>query len=306
MSIEIRSKRVSRWLALGALTLAFAGSALGQQASQDKVKESIQQKIVAPSDNQDAVLVALVEPAPAPATTVAPVPSAPPPASSYSWTGFYVGGNVGFGMGNGDTSFSPLPTAAQFVNLAPQTLHPNPNGVQAGAQFGFNWQVHRFVLGAETDLSYADIDGTVRFTPIIQNNGTPFPGAGFVQARQDITWFGTARGRLGFAPISRLLLYGTGGLAYGHVIYLAETNFRPVGTTDYLSSFNKNKTGFAAGAGVEVIAGRRWSVKAEYLHLDMGSEATVVNANPLLPPFQVGYHFDTTAQIVRGGINFRF
>ena len=298
MSIEIRYKCVSLWLALGMLTLVVAVSAFGQQASQNNDS----QKIAAPAAN-DAVLVALVAPA-APATNAM---SAPPPASSFSWTGFYVGGRVGFGMSHGDTSFSPLPSAVQFVNLAPQTLRPNASGALVGGQAGFNWQTHRhFVLGVEADQSWSGVDGTITINPIKQNNGTPFPGAGFVRAKQTTTWLGTVRGRLGFAPISRLLIYGTGGLAYGHVIYLADTNFRPVGTTDYLSSFDKNKTGSVAGGGVEVATSRRWSVKAEYLHLDMGTESTVVNANPLLPPFQVGYKFETTAHILSAGLNFRF
>ena len=67
-------------------------------------------------------------------------------------------------------------------------------------------------------------------TPIIQNNGTPFPGAGFLAASQRIDWFGTVRARAGFTPVDRLLLYVTGGLAYGNVSYSAQTDFRPGGT----------------------------------------------------------------------------
>src|SRR5262245_32622239 len=65
----------------------------------------------------------------------------PPPPPVYSWTGFYVGGNIGYGWGNGDTDFIPLPTAAGFVNLAPTTLSTDPKGVIGGIQVGYNWQV---------------------------------------------------------------------------------------------------------------------------------------------------------------------
>jgi outer membrane immunogenic protein len=305
MSIEISSRCVSRWLALGALMLAVAGSAFGQQeANQEKESTT-----AAPTSGQDAVLVALVEPGPAPATATAPAPMAPSSAMapSFSWTGFYAGINIGGANGNGDTSVTPLPTAAQFVNLLPQTLHPDPGGVVGGGQFGFNLQRGVFVIGGEFDLSGSGIDGTKTVAPITQNNGTPFPGAGnHITVQQNTSWFGTIRGRLGIAPVPRLLIYGTGGLAFGHVNGTADTDFRPTGTEHYPASFDETKSGFAAGAGAELAFGHRWSVRGEYLHFDLGS--TTVTANPAipLPPFQVRYVWETTANVYRFGLNFKF
>ena len=149
---------------------------------------------------------------------------------SYNWSGFYIGGNVGYGWGDADTSFNPLPSAAAFVNLAPTTLGPDPQGVIGGVQAGYNWQAGKFVVGLEADIQASDIHGSAVVTPIIQNNGVPFPGAGFLSASQRIDWFGTVRARAGFTPVDRLLLYVTGGLAYGNVSYAAQTDFRPVGT----------------------------------------------------------------------------
>ena len=65
---------------------------------------------------------------------------------SYNWTGFYIGGNVGYGWGNADTFFNPLPSAVAFVNLAPTTLGLDPQGVVGGVQAGYNWQAGKFVL----------------------------------------------------------------------------------------------------------------------------------------------------------------
>jgi outer membrane immunogenic protein len=65
----------------------------------------------------------------------APIVKAPA-VMPFNWTGFYVGGNVGYGWGNGDTSFTPLPTATTFINLAPTTLSPDPSGVVGGVQRG--------------------------------------------------------------------------------------------------------------------------------------------------------------------------
>src|SRR5271167_4269260 len=122
-------------------------------------------------------------------------PAAPPPV--YSWTGFYVGGNAGVGWNRGNTDVNPLPNAATFVNLLQQTLNTNPRGAFAGGQIGANWQIGSVVVGAEFDWQGANVQGTVTQTPIIQNNGTPFPGAGFININQKIDSFGTARLRVG-------------------------------------------------------------------------------------------------------------
>jgi outer membrane immunogenic protein len=234
---------------------------------------------------------------------------APPmaaPVMIYNWTGFYIGGNIGYGWGQADNSFGPLPTAAQFVNLLPLSLDSKPQGVIGGAQIGYNWQAGRFVYGLEADIQGADVTGDVRLTPIPQNNNTPFPGAGFLESHERMSWFGTVRARAGFTPVDRLLLYVTGGFAYGQVDYFATTDFRPVGTTQYLASFSRTKTGWTIGAGTEWAFANNWSVKAEYLYIDLGNESTVVNAIPLLPPFQVAYSWKTQEHIARVGLNYKF
>lgn len=229
-----------------------------------------------------------------------------PVVAAFNWTGFYVGGNIGYGWANGDTAFDPLPSAAAFINLAPTTLRPDPKGVVGGLQLGYNWQTGRFVLGVEADIQASRMSGTVTQTPIIQNNGTPFPGAGFLQASQKTNWFGTVRGRAGFLVQDTLLVFATGGLAYGHVDYTANTDFRPAGTTQYPASVGKTKTGWTVGGGVEWAFMQNWSAKFEYLHYRLGDETQTVNAVPLLPPFQVRYTWRTTADIVRAGLNWHF
>jgi outer membrane immunogenic protein len=313
MSTAFTCKRVpgSRWLALGALAMTLAGPVygFGQQATSQE-EMTADQSAVQPAVGNNVVLVAVTAPAPAPAVTApaAPVDAPPPPASgSYRWTGFYIGVHIGHGSGSADTAFNPLPTAAQFVNLAPQTLHPDPSGVLGGGQFGVNWQHGHFVLGVEFDISASGMDGTKTITPIIQNNGTPFPGAGFVSAHQDTNWVAAVRPRVGVTLVPRLLVYGTGGVAFASVTQFAITNFRPVGTTEYPAFIDGTKTGWIAGGGAEVALARRWSVRGEYLHYNLGSDSKTVNAIPLLPPFQVGYTFaDITANTFNFGVNFRF
>lgn len=224
----------------------------------------------------------------------------------HSWGGFYLGADFGYGFGEGDTRFNPLPSAAQFVNLMPQTLRPNPKGVLGGAHAGYNWQGPGIVIGGELDVAGSDMDDSVRRSPITQANGTPFPGAGFLIARQHIPVFGTVRPRLGFSPIDRLLIYGTGGLAWGHIIYQADSDFRPVGTENYPASFSETKVGWTAGAGLEYAVTRNWSVRGEYLHIDLGSTSKTINPALPNPPFQVRYRFETNANIFRVGVSYTF
>lgn len=246
----------------------------------------------------------------APTGVAKPDTPLPPPAAAYHWTGGYVGGHAGWGRARANTSFTPLPNAIQFVDLTPTTLRPDPSGFNGGAQAGYNWQSGHFVVGAETDISWSRMSGTATLTPIIKNNGTAFPGAGFLTAHQDTKWFGTLRPRAGIA-FDRILIYGTGGLAFGHVNYSANADFRPGTPTailffQYPASFSKTKTGWTAGGGVEVGINRHWSWKAEYLYYDLRKESITANPVPVNPPFQVAYSWETKAHTFNTGINFRF
>jgi outer membrane immunogenic protein len=242
----------------------------------------------------------------------APILKAPPPG--FSWTGFYIGANVGYGWGDGDTSFTPLPTAAGFANLAPTTLSPKPAGFLGGGQVGFNWQTGMAVWGLEADLDGSGITGSVTQSPIIQNNGTSFGAGSAVTASENLKWFGTVRGRLGFTPADRWLVYATGGLAYAQVNYAANSNFIPPGTQQYPANFTQTHTGWTAGGGVEWAFANNWSAKIEGLYYDLGNVSSTANGVPGLaagacgsgPAFcQVGYTWKTTGEMVRGGLNFK-
>jgi len=233
---------------------------------------------------------------------------------TYSWTGFYAGGNVGYGWGNSDTSFSPLPTAAGFIDLAPTTLNPNPKGVLGGAQIGYNWQAGSWVWGVEADIQGADINGSAIQSPIIQFDGTSFGAGSALTASEKIDWFGTVRGRLGYAGAPQVLLYATGGLAYGDVRNTANSSFLPLGTQQYRANISGTRFGWTAGGGVEWAFLGPWSAKFEGLFYDLGTVSTIANGIPGLPAgtcggtgfCQVGYNWKTTGTIARVGINYRF
>ena len=234
-----------------------------------------------------------------------------PPECDYTWTGFYIGGNAGYGWGNGDTHFHPLPDAATFFDLAPQSLSPDPSGFIGGGQIGYNWQWNKWlVLGAETDFQGSDIEGHDTRFGFPDITGAPNFAApdSFITAHERMQWFGTARGRIGFAPLCRLMVYATGGLAYANTDYSANTNFDNGFT--YPVSFTRTTLGWTVGGGLEYAISHHWSVKAEYLYYDLGDEGKTQNqlvfGVPQGPPFFVHYNFENTGNIVRGGLNFKF
>jgi outer membrane immunogenic protein len=232
------------------------------------------------------------------------------PTCDFTWTGFYIGGNAGYGWGHADTDFHPLPDATTFADLAPTTLNPDPDGFIGGGQIGYNYQWKWLVLGAETDFQGSDIEGhDFRFDfPDITGAGN---GSGsFLFSHERMQWLGTVRGRIGFAPICRLLIYGTGGFAYGNVDYSADTNFGNPPNSTYPVNFTETKTGWTAGGGIEYAINNHWTVRAEYLHYDLGEASRTQNqltgGVPPGPPFFVRYNFDTSGEIVRAGLNFKF
>lgn len=310
----MNSFSLSRWVALGVLVLtlgAFSRPANGQtqtvQSANQSVANSGTELLIARADSASAANLTAVAPVTTAPASSAPVP--PPPSTSYSWTGFYVGVNVGHGSSDGDTAINPLPTAAIFVNLLPQTLNLDPTGALGGGQMGYNWQHGHFVVGVEADIDAADIEKTTFVAPITQNNNTPFPGVGnhiIVEQRTDA--ISTVRPRIGFVLGSRFLVYGTGGLAIAHVGYTANTDFRPAGTEQYIANFSKTQKGWTAGGGAEFAIGRGFSLKGEYLRYSVGDQQSFT-ANPSipLPPFQVNYTWHNSgAGFFRFGVNLKF
>ena len=300
--MKIRFQKSLRWLALSTQVLAVGGllslSAHAQiqnqqQVSQDKAADAVTS--VEPGSTGTAALSAK------------PVaePTIPPPPTN-KWTGFYGGGHVGYGWGRADTTFTPLPTATQFADMAPTTLRPDPKGIIAGGQVGYNKQFTPIVLSAEFTISWSNMKGTATVTPIIRNNGVAFPGAGFLTTHQDTRWFGTLSPRLGILPTAshRLLLYGTAGFAFGKVNYSANSDFRPAGTIQYPAAFSKTKKGWTAGGGAEIAVAPHVSLNLEYLYYNLGNEAVTANPSPANPPFQVAYTWQTKAKIFRVGVNF--
>lgn len=308
--------RLFNWVTLAALVVvgtssrpAYCQTQITQLTDQAKVSASVQeQQEIAKADFATLATFTAIAPTTSVASNSAPVP---PSSSSFTWTGFYAGVNIGRGSADATASENPLPTAAIFINLLPQTFKLDPSGALGGGQIGYNKQFGHFVIGVEGDIDAAGIDATVRQSPIVQNNGTPFPGTGNnIVLHQRTDAISTVRPRFGFAA-GHFLLYGTGGLAIAHVGYTANTDFHPVGTEQYPANFSKTQKGWAAGGGAEVAIGGGFSLKGEYLRYDVGSQSFIANPDPPFPPsaprFQIAYTWNTSsANFFRFGVNYKF
>ncbi len=207
-------------------------------------------------------------------------PLAPPLPAPYAWTGWYIGANAGYGVGQSE---GILASGAAF-----ETFNAVPAGAFGGGQLGFNYQIGSFVLGAETDIQGAGISDP---RTCLLNC---FAGSSAL-IDQKLNWFGTTRGRLGLAN-GQVLTYVTAGAAYGGTeTGLATT----LGGLTNAATTTATKTGWAWGAGVEAALAGNWTAKAEYLYLDLGSAAV---ASPATGILVTKYE----EQIFRGGINYHF
>jgi outer membrane immunogenic protein len=249
-------------------------------------------------------------PVKAPVYTKAPAYAEP----VFTWTGFYLGGNLGYSWGNSDNSTTldrfltglPLPGTLIGTN----TGSNNANGVIGGAQAGYNWQMSNWLLGLETDIQGSDERGSSTITCLrCADVGTNIT----TNLTQRLNWFGTFRGRAGVLATPDVLLYATGGLAYGEVnVGGSVTGDGAVGsTTVVLPSTSSTRTGWTAGAGVEGHIGGNWTAKLEYLYVDLGTvSGGPVELLGILVPVRVApglsYSSHFTDNIVRVGINYHF
>jgi outer membrane immunogenic protein len=258
-----------------------------------------------------ALLAGAAQAADLPSRKEAPV-FVPPPPPPPLWTGFYGGLNLGGGWSaasnNGDNSYLPyadprypiaavnngLGTPNLFFLPGGGTVGNNTGGVVGGGQVGYNYQFgSSFLVGVETDFQGTSITGG--------NQGnyaglypSPFaPAGGFLAplatgngGNLGLPWFGTVRGRVGWLVTPTLLLYGTGGFAYGEVTAFNLSNTR---------------TGWTAGGGGEWLFNPNWSAKIEYLFTDLSSGGVTGGWG-----WDYGYHNHPQFNVVRAGLNYHF
>lgn len=170
------------------------------------------------------------------------------PLNAFSWAGPYLGGNLGYAWGSVQNSLT------------------RPDGVFGGVQAGFNWQSGPLVFGLEGDIQANAANDT------------------FAAWKFSNPWFGTVRGRIGYA-FNNVLVYGTGGVAFGKL--RAET---------FGLSESHTSAGWTVGVGAEVGIYQNWTAKVEYLYVDLSSNSFTITGAP--HNYQSG--------MVRAGINYHF
>ena len=254
----------------------------------------------------------------------APVKASTVPVEVVNWTGFYIGGNVGYGWGRANSDFTSSNTGATNNN------RQDIRGVLGGGQIGYNWQSSAFLYGLEADFQGAGQKGRAialdtNATDVVNAGGgvgctiggvvggTPCPNAITSTLDQKLQWFGTVRGRVGYLVAPSWLVYGTGGLAYGRVKSDLLT-VEPDGETD-VSHWTETRVGWTAGAGVEAMFWDRWTWRLEYLHVDLTRNGSTSSAifhsgfNTPPPGIVVGnlaINTRATDEIVRVGLNYIF
>ena len=213
-----------------------------------------------------------------PMATKAPLMAAP----VFSWTGCYVGANVGGGVSRTNVQNSEGINGQQG----------NGTGAIAGGQLGCNYQDGNWVFGLEGEGFWSGIKGN----DSVQFNNGAFPGVGAIDA-DNLRWGGTIRAVGGIA-VDRWLLFFTGGYAYGNIQH---TNTPPGGPID---QFNVQANGLTAGAGFSYAITNNIIGKFEYRYYNFNGYNRP--GNPLTPNGQIPYTTETTYSVVTVGLDFKF
>lgn len=200
----------------------------------------------------------------------------------FTWTGFYVGASAGFISNNSTGDDGGDGTGDGMINSA-GTYHIGDVGGIFGGNVGYNYQfAPNWVLGIEADISGSTLNGN-GFSDIFGSEVT-----------SKLSALGTVRGRIGYA-FDRMLVYATGGFAYGKVHNRASYQQDPFYTVDE----DTWKTGWTVGGGLEYAFTNNWTVRAEGLYVDLGTSSFV-------SPSGCSFGFKNRYAIGRVGLNYKF
>jgi outer membrane immunogenic protein len=261
------------------------------------------------------------------------LPALPPPPAALPpiWTGFYAGLNAGVGFSDSNqinTLGAPVVVGGFYSSavanaLAYSTIGQaqtgNGAGFVGGGQVGYNYQFFNFFLaGVEADIQgVAGSDAGKARAGVVSLASWLVPRESYASAstaRQSVDYIGTVRGRFGWLALPTLLIYGTGGLAYGGVnmstAFVAQETALPgiAGGTSY----SDTRVGWVAGGGLEWLFLPSWSAKVEYQYYNLGNvtttgvvtQATAAGAPLAAAATQTTVRFN--GNLVRAGLNYHF
>ncbi len=192
----------------------------------------------------------------------APPPVYLPPVPIFTWTGIYIGGQIGYAWASGShnfTGFDPFfgPAGGTFLSTS---AGGTPSGVIGGANVGYNYQINQWVLGLE---------GSVDGTSLSNTAVVAFPDGTSLTAHTKADIQGSIRGRLGVAW-DRALIYATGGVAFGGFSsdVTVANPFFPFFANGNVSN---TRVGWTVGGGIQYAITNNWSVRAEYRYTNWGN-----------------------------------
>jgi outer membrane immunogenic protein len=227
---------------------------------------------------------------------------------AYNWTGFYVGLNAGYGWGRDTNDLAGIGNNLVSGGGFPASFSLDPKGFIGGAQAGYNFQSGAWVIGIEGDFDYANLTAS---TDIVRVQGVPR----FTHDDTVTEWLATLRARVGYTPVDRLLVFGTGGLAVGSVKNtITATTTVPNNVPACVAanigvcfgdSASTVRVGWTVGGGLEYALSGSWTVKAEYLYYDLGSIGRTI-VEPTDPTDFLVTNTHVRGNIARLGVNYRF
>jgi outer membrane immunogenic protein len=252
------------------------------------------------------------------------------PGRYLAWSGFYFGINGGYAWGNSSVSYAPNDPAAQAgtcggggTTIKGQCIPSTDfrrDGPLAGGQAGYNWQINsHWLVGAETDYQWSHFNGSANSPFRLGNVGNTG-----MQVTQTLNSFGTVRARMGVLLIDPLLLYGTGGLAFGQMseslsVPSVGTGIQPAGSGGFLysctaggppcfaGSSSKTLLGWTAGAGAEYAITTNLTFKTEILYVHLETSHTTAAATGVATPASFTATFSPVYFVIaRFGLNLRF
>ncbi|WP_273725136.1 outer membrane protein [Brucella gallinifaecis] len=245
---------------------------------------------------------------------------------TFTWTGGYIGLNAGYAWNNGKGIDDPTYFLRDYVGTYEngwfgEESNSNSNSFTGGIQAGYNYQINNLVLGIETDFNYIGLKK--EYTAITEQSLYADPDYEYhldedLHMKTKIEWFGTIRPRLGFTPSDRLLVYATGGVAYGKVKSSGGYNWREHGfwwggpgdhffdrNGGFDGSSSKVKLGWTIGAGAEYALTQNISIKGEYLFVDLGKKSHIAYSTEEDGEYAT-WNDRAKFSTVRLGVNYKF
>ncbi|OGC86265.1 hypothetical protein A2949_03055 [Candidatus Adlerbacteria bacterium RIFCSPLOWO2_01_FULL_54_21b] len=218
-----------------------------------------------------------------------------PTAAGYNWTGLRIGAN-------GTYVFSGTAFDRTEDNYSLQKTEFGTRGWAWGGQIGYNWQLPgtRWVFGAEADFQFANIGASTT------RDGCPgcIGYSSTITNTSQLDWFGTVRGRVGYTPFDRVLVYGTGGLAYGQVTHTEMYSSSFFGST-YSSTYTTESPalGWVIGGGIDWAVMKNVVASLEYLHMELGGRKDTIVADY---GYRSARNVGINADLVRAKLSYQF